>query len=218
VLKSPPFWLMYAMFVMVGSSGLMATAQLAPIAKDFAIDSTPVTMLGLTMPALSFALSIGLVLNGLSRSFFGWVSDRIGRKNTMFIAFSLEGIGIYALLLWAGSPMAFVLASGLVYLAWGQIFALFPATCTDLYGRKFATANYGMLYTAKGTAALMVPLANVLTTATGSWTPVFVVASMLNLIAATLALVALKPARRRAMAKERLMAPEPEILSKLERI
>src|SRR5437899_7448194 len=218
LLKSPPFWLMYGMFVVVGSRGLMATAQLAPVAKDFAIDSVPVSMLGLTMPALSFALSIGLVLNGLSRPLFGWMSDRIGRENAMFIAFSLEGIGIYALLLCAGSPMSFVLSSGLVYLAWGQIFALFPATCTDLYGRRFATANYGMLYTAKGTAALLVPLANVLTTATGSWTAVFAVASALNLIAATLALVALKPARRRAMAKERLMAPEPDILSKLERV
>jgi OFA family oxalate/formate antiporter-like MFS transporter len=213
VLKSPPFWLMYAMFVMVGSSGLMATAQLAPIAKDFAIDSVPVSLLGLTMPALSFALSVGLVLNGLSRPLFGWVSDRIGRENTMFIAFLLEGIGISALLLCAGNPMAFVLSSGLVYLAWGQIFALFPATCTDLYGRKFATANYGMLYTAKGTAALLVPLANVLATATGSWTAVFVVASVLNVVAATLALVALKPLRQRALAEESLTAPDSNIRS-----
>ena len=213
LLKSPPFWLMYAMFVMVGSSGLMATAQLAPVAKDFAIDSVPVSMLGLTMPALSFALSIGLVLNGLSRPLFGWLSDRIGRENAMFIAFSLEGIGIYALLLFASNPTAFVLLSGVVYLAWGQIFALFPATCTDIYGRKFATANYGMLYTAKGTAALLVPMANVLTAATGSWTAVFAVASALNMIAATLALVALKPARRHAMAKESLMALEPDIRS-----
>src|SRR5262245_22133033 len=88
VLKSPPFWLMYAMFVMVGTSGLMATAQLAPVAKDFAIDTVPVSILGLTMPALSFALSVGLVLNGLSRPFFGWISDHIGRENTMFIAFA----------------------------------------------------------------------------------------------------------------------------------
>src|SRR5262249_22532932 len=168
---------------------------------------TPVTMLGLTMPALSFALSVGLVLNGLSRPFFGWVSDRIGRENTMFIAFLLEGIGISALLLCAGNPMAFVLSSGLVDLAWGQIFALFPATCTDLYGRKFATANYGMLYTAKGTAALLVPLANVLAAATGSWTAVFVVASVLNVVAATLALVALKPMRQRAMAEGSWTAP-----------
>jgi len=218
VLKSPPFWLMYAMFVLVGTGGLMATAQLAPVARDFAIDNVPVSILGMTMPALSFALSIGLVLNGVSRPFFGWVSDRIGRENTMFIAFLLEGIGIYALLLFANSPILFVLLSGLVFFAWGEIFALFPATCTDIYGRKFATTNYGMLYTAKGTAALLVPLANVLTAATGSWTAVFVVASLLNIVAATLALVALKPMRIRAMAKERLMPPEPDTLSKFERV
>jgi OFA family oxalate/formate antiporter-like MFS transporter len=202
MLRSPAFWLMYAMFVMVGTGGLMTTAQLAPVAKDFAIDSIPVTLLGMTMPALSFALSIGLVLNGLSRPFFGWVSDRIGRENTMFIAFSLEGIGIYALLLSASNPTLFVLLSGLVFFAWGQIFALFPATCTDIFGRKLAATNYGILYTAKGTAALLVPLANVLTTATGSWTAVFAVASVLNIAAAILALVVLKPLRIQAMAKE----------------
>jgi MFS family permease len=183
---------MYAMFVMVGTSGLMVTAQLAPVAKDFAIDTVAVSMLGLTMPALSFALSMGLVLNGLSRPFFGWMSDHIGRENTMFIAFTLEGIGIYALFMFASDPVLFVLFSGLVYFAWGEIFALFPATCTDIYGRKFATANYGMLYTAKGTAALLVPLANVLAAATGGWTAVFAIASLLNLVAATLALGLLK--------------------------
>jgi OFA family oxalate/formate antiporter-like MFS transporter len=202
VLKSPPFWLMYAMFVMVGTGGLMVTAQLAPVARDFAIDHVPVSMLGLTMPALGFALSIGLVLNGLSRPCFGWVSDHIGRENTMLIAFLLEGIGICALFLFAHSPTMFVLLSGLVYFAWGEIFALFPATCTDIYGRKFATANYSMLYTAKGTAALLVPLGNVLTAATGSWTAVFAVASALNIIAALLAVVALKPMRIRAIANE----------------
>jgi MFS transporter, OFA family, oxalate/formate antiporter len=203
VLRSLPFWLLYAMFVMVGTGGLMATAQLAPVAADFAIADVPVSMLGLTMPALSFALSIGLVLNGLSRPFFGWVSDHIGREHTMFIAFLLEGIGIFALGLFAHSPVLFVLFSGLVFFAWGEIFALFPATCTDIYGRKFATANYGMLYTAKGVAALLVPLSNVLATATGSWTAVFAVASALSILAAILALFALKPARTRAMAKER---------------
>jgi OFA family oxalate/formate antiporter-like MFS transporter len=201
VLKSPPFWLMYAMFVMVGTGGLMATAQLAPIAKDFKIDTIPVSILGLTMPALTFALSIDRVLNGFTRPFFGWVSDNIGRENTMFIAFLLEGIGIYALLLLAHDPLWFVVLSGLVFFAWGEIYSLFPATCTDIYGRKFATTNYGMLYTAKGTAALLVPLANVLTTATGSWTAVFIVAAVLNIVAAVLALVALKPMRARAMAQ-----------------
>jgi OFA family oxalate/formate antiporter-like MFS transporter len=202
VLKSLPFWLMYAMFVMVGTSGLMVTAQLAPVAADFAIDNVPVSILGLTMPALSFALSVGLVLNGLSRPFFGWVSDQIGREHTMFIAFLLEGLGIYALIMFASSPILFVLFSGLVYFAWGEIFALFPATCTDIYGRKFATANYGMLYTAKGVAALLVPLANVLASATGSWTAVFAVASAFSILSAALALLALKPARVRAMARK----------------
>src|SRR5262249_3204271 len=120
-LKAPPFYLMYAMFVMGGSSRLLATPPTAPRGQGLAIDSVPVSMLGLTMPALSFALSIGLGLNGLSRPLFGWLSDRIGRENAMFIAFSLEGIGIYALLLFASNPTAFMLLSGVVYLAWGQI-------------------------------------------------------------------------------------------------
>jgi OFA family oxalate/formate antiporter-like MFS transporter len=201
VLKSPPFWVMYVMFVMVGAGGLMATAQLAPIAKDFKIDTIPVSILGLTLPALTFALSIDRVLNGFTRPFFGWVSDHIGRENTMFIAFMLEGIGIYVLLLVAYNPLLFVLLSGLVFFAWGEIYSLFPATCTDIYGRKFATTNYGLLYTAKGTAALLVPFANVLQKATGSWTSVFVIAALLNIIAAILALVVLKPLRLRAMAQ-----------------
>jgi MFS transporter, OFA family, oxalate/formate antiporter len=200
VLRTPPFWIMYVMFVMVGAGGLMATAQLAPIAKDFKIDNVPVSILGLTLPALTFALSIDRVLNGLTRPFFGWVSDQIGRENTMFIAFMLEGVGIYALLLVANNPLLFVIMSGVVFFAWGEIYSLFPATCTDLYGRKFATTNYGMLYTAKGTASLLVPLANVLTSATGTWNAVFIVAALLNIAAAILALVALRPMRMRAMA------------------
>jgi OFA family oxalate/formate antiporter-like MFS transporter len=199
VLTTVPFWVMYVMFVMVGTGGLMATAQLAPIAKDFKIDTIPVSILGLTLPALQFALSIDRVLNGITRPFFGWVSDHIGRENTMFIAFMLEGIGIYALLHFASDPFLFVILSGVVFFAWGEIYSLFPATLTDIYGRKFATTNYGLLYTAKGTAALLVPLGNVLTSWTGSWTAVFVIAAILNIIAAVMALVALRPVRRRAM-------------------
>ena len=201
VLRTPPFWVMYVMFVMVGAGGLMATAQLAPIAKDFKVDTIPVSILGLTLPALTFALSIDRVLNGFCRPFFGWVSDHIGRENTMFIAFLAEGIGIYALYLMASNPFWFVILSGVVFFAWGEIYSLFPATCTDLYGRKFATTNYGMLYTAKGTAALLVPFANVLTTATGSWHAVFYVAAILNIIAAIMALVVLRPLRVKTMAQ-----------------
>jgi OFA family oxalate/formate antiporter-like MFS transporter len=201
VLKTPVFYVMYVMFVMVGAGGLMAIAQLAPIANDYKIAGVPVSILGLTLPALTFALTIDRVLNGVCRPFFGWVSDHIGRENTMFIAFFVEGVGIYALLHFADNPVLFVILSGLVFFAWGEIYSLFPATCTDIYGRKFATTNYGMLYTAKGTAALLVPLANVLTTATGSWHAVFYVAAILNIVAAVMALVVLKPMRIRAMAR-----------------
>jgi OFA family oxalate/formate antiporter-like MFS transporter len=203
VLKTPVFWIMYAMFVMVGAGGLMAVAQLGPIAADFNVAKIPVSLLGLTLPALTFALTIDRVLNGICRPFFGWVSDQVGRENTMFGAFLLEGIGIYALLLFAGRPVLFVILSGLVFFAWGEIYSLFPATCTDIYGRKFATTNYGMLYTAKGTAALLVPLANVLTTATGSWHAVFNVAAVLNIVAAVMALFVLKPIRLRLIAQDR---------------
>jgi MFS transporter, OFA family, oxalate/formate antiporter len=199
VLKTPVFWVMYAMFVMVGAGGLMAIAQLAPIANDYKIASVPVSILGITLPALTFALTIDRVLNGICRPFFGWVSDHIGRENTMFTAFFVEGLGIYALLYFADDPVLFVILSGMVFFAWGEIYSLFPATCTDIYGRKFATTNYGMLYTAKGTAALLVPLANVLTSSTGSWHAVFYVAAILNIVAAVMALVVLRPMRRRAM-------------------
>jgi OFA family oxalate/formate antiporter-like MFS transporter len=202
VLKTPPFWVMYVMFVLVGAGGLMATAQLRPIAEDFHVSTIPVSILGLTLPALTFALTIDRVLNGLCRPFFGWVSDHIGRENTMFIAFMAEGIGIYALFILASNPLWFVLLSGVVFFAWGEIYSLFPATCTDIYGRKYATTNYGLLYTAKGTAALLVPLANVLTKATGSWHAVFIVGAILNIIAAVMALVLLKPLRIKAMAKD----------------
>jgi OFA family oxalate/formate antiporter-like MFS transporter len=191
---------MYAMFVMVGAGGLMAVAQLAPIAADFQVADIPVSLLGLTLPALTFALTIDRVLNGVCRPFFGWVSDQIGRENTMFIAFLIEGIGIYALLTFAANPTFFVILSGLVFFAWGEIYSLFPATCTDIYGRKFATTNYGMLYTAKGTASLLVPLANVLTAATGSWHAVFYVAAAANIVAAILSLAVLKPMRLRTIA------------------
>ncbi len=200
-IRTPVFWVMYVMFAMVGAGGLMAIAQLAPIANDYKIAATPVSILGLTLPALTFALALGRVLNGICRPFFGWVSDHIGRENTMFAAFFVEGIGIYALLYFASHPALFVILSGVVFFAWGEIYSLFPATCADLYGRKFATVNYGMLYTAKGTASLLVPLANVLTNATGSWHAAFYVAVILNIIAAVLALVVLKPLRISEMAR-----------------
>ena len=195
VLRSPIFWVLYAMFVLVGAGGLMATAQLAPIAADFQVAKIPVSILGLTLPALTFALSIDRILNGLTRPFFGWVSDFLGRENTMFIAFGLEAIGIWALGVFGRDPLLFVILSGVVFFAWGEIYSLFPSTCTDAYGSKYATTNAGLLYTAKGTASLLVPLANVLSAATGDWHAVFVVAALMNAVAAIAALAVLRPLR-----------------------
>jgi MFS transporter, OFA family, oxalate/formate antiporter len=204
MLKTPIFWVMYLMFVLVGAGGLMATAQLAPIANDFKVAGVPVTLMGITLPALTFALSIDRVLNGITRPFFGWVSDHIGRENTMFIAFSLEAVGIWALSSFGHDPVMFVVLSGLVFFAWGEIYSLFPSTCTDVYGSKYATTNAGLLYTAKGTASLLVPLGNVLMVATGDWHAVFVAAAIMNGIAAVMALAVLRPLR---MAERRNRAP-----------
>jgi OFA family oxalate/formate antiporter-like MFS transporter len=196
VVSSPVFWVMYLMFVMMAAGGLMATAQLGPIAKDFGLQDSPVSLAGLTLPALTFALTIDRVLNGLTRPFFGWVSDRIGRENTMFVAFAIEAIGIVALSRYGHSPTAFVILTGIVFFAWGEIYSLFPATCGDTYGPKFAATNAGLLYTAKGTAALLVPFTSVITAATGSWHAVFMLAAGMAAVAALLAVFVLKPMRR----------------------
>ena len=111
---------MYLMFVLVGAGGLMATAQLAPIANDFKVADVPVTLIGITLPALTFALSIDRVLNGITRPFFGWVSDQIGRENTMFIAFALEAVGIWALSAFGHDPVLFVVLSGAGVLRLGR--------------------------------------------------------------------------------------------------
>jgi len=208
-LKQPVFWLMYLMFVLVAAGGLMATAQLAPIAKDFKIMDVPVSLGGLVLPALTFALALDRVLNGLTRPFFGWVSDQIGRELTMLIAFALEAGGIMLLYLFGSNPVAFVIISGLVFFAWGEIYSLFPSTCADTFGTKFAAANAGMLYTAKGTASLLVPLSSVLAAATGGWHAVFVVASVMNAAAALLAWFVLRPMRKAHLAREGVAAAAP---------
>ena len=199
--KAPVFWVMYLMFTLVAAGGLMATAQLGSIAKDFQIADVPVSLIGITMPALTFALSIDRVLNGLTRPFFGWVSDNIGRENTMFIAFGLEAVGVLALAHFGSNPLAFVLLTGLVFFAWGEIYSLFPATCGDTFGSKFATTNAGLLYTAKGTASLVVPFASVAVAQLGNWDLVFTITAAVNAIAALMALFVLKPMRSRFVAQ-----------------
>ncbi|MBC7502435.1 MAG: oxalate/formate MFS antiporter [Herminiimonas sp.] len=208
IVRKPVFWVMYLMFVMVAAGGLMATAQLGPIAKDFHIGDIPVNIMGLVLPALTFALAIDRVLNGLTRPFFGWVSDQIGREKTMLIAFSMESVGILALYQFGHEPVAFVILTGIVFFAWGEIYSLFPSTCADTFGSKYAAANAGLLYTAKGTASLLVPLSSVLTAATGNWHAVFIVGSIMNAIAALMAWFVLKPMRAKQMS-----LPDPDPLA-----
>ena len=192
MLRSPIFWLLYVMFVMVSSSGLMATAQLALIASDFGIDKT-ILFGGATV--LAVALVVDNIANGGARPFFGWVSDQIGRENTMIIAFGIGGASYLLLGLVGHQPWLFVLFFALIFFTWGEIFSLFPSTCTDAFGSRYATVNTSLLYTAKGTSALLVPFANTIQTATGSWYGVFVVAAGMNFLVVGLAVFALKPMR-----------------------
>jgi len=140
----------------------MAVAQLNPMAVDFKVDKISVSFLWITLPALQFALSADRLVNGLCRPFWGWVSDRVGREKTMALAFSLEAVAIFVLIQFARNPLLFVVFSAFTFFGWGEIFSLFPAMTGDFFGRKHATANYGFLYTAKGTASVLVPIGSAL--------------------------------------------------------
>jgi OFA family oxalate/formate antiporter-like MFS transporter len=156
------FWLMYLMMTLVATGGLMAVAQLNPMAIDFKVDKVPVRFLFISLPALQFALSADRLVNGLCRPFWGWVSDHIGREITMTLAFGLEAVAIFVLIQFAANPLLFVIFSAFTFFGWGEIFSLFPALTGDFFGRKHATANYGFLYTAKGTASVLVPIGSAL--------------------------------------------------------
>ena len=125
----------------------------------------------------------------------------------MLIAFGFEAIGIFALYLYGKDPLLFVLLSGLVFFAWGEIYSLFPSTCTDTFGARYATTNAGLLYTAKGTASLLVPLSSVLVSATGNWHAVFVVAALMNAAAALLAWFVLRPMRQAFLSRATAEVP-----------
>ncbi len=192
MLQSPIFWLLYIMFVMVSASGLMATAQLALIAEDFGISKT---VLFLGASTLAVALVVDNIMNGFARPFFGWVSDQIGRETTMVIAFTLGGISYLVLAYVGSSPWLFVISAAVIFFTWGEIFSLFPSTCTDAFGPKYATVNTSLLYTAKGTSAFLVPFANIIKTTTGSWYAVFLVAAVMNFVVVALAIGVLRPLR-----------------------
>jgi OFA family oxalate/formate antiporter-like MFS transporter len=186
------------MFVMVSGSGLMATAQIAPIARDFGVEKV-VLLFGAT--TITVAVIVDSIANGAARPLFGWISDNIGREYTMAIAFTLGGLSYWLLGAFGTVPLAFVTFAAAIFLTWGEIFSLFPSTCTDSFGPKFATVNLSLLYTAKGASAFLTPVANIIKDATGSWQMVFLLTTLMNLAVVALALFVLRPLRQRAMAR-----------------
>jgi OFA family oxalate/formate antiporter-like MFS transporter len=192
MLSSPVFWLLYVMFVLVSASGLMVTAQIALIAKDYGVAQS-VILFGAT--TLIVAGVIDNLANGGARPFFGWVSDQIGREYTMAIAFTAGGLAYWLLGTAGTTPWTFVICAALIFFTWGEIFSLFPSTCTDMFGPKYATTNTSLLYTAKGLSAFVVPLANVLKGYTGNWHAVFGVAAVMNFVVVLMALFVVRPMR-----------------------
>jgi OFA family oxalate/formate antiporter-like MFS transporter len=206
VLKSPVFYVMYLMFWLIASGGLTMAASVAPIADDLKISKIPVSLLGMVMPALAFTLFLNRIFDGVGRPFFGWLSDHIGREYTMALAFLLGAAALFTLSRTGPNPVIFVLVTALYFGVYGEVFSLFPATQGDTFGSKFAAANNGMLYTAKGAGSLMVPVAALVARANG-WGAVFTLAMCFNIAAALLALFVLKPLRMKHLAKSRADYP-----------
>jgi OFA family oxalate/formate antiporter-like MFS transporter len=210
MLRSGSFYLLYLMMTLVTASGLMLTAQLKPIGVTYGYDKYALFG-GYTV--LTLTLSVNQVLNGSARPFFGWVSDRIGRYDTMAIVFVMEAVTITALTLVVARPFWFIVISALMFFAWGDIYSLFPAAIADIFGSKHATTNYGIQYTAKGIGSILgVPGAAWLALKVQSWVPVFWGAVACNVIAAVLAVLWLKPRVARLVA-EQISKPQPENLS-----
>jgi oxalate/formate antiporter len=197
MLKNPIFWVLFIMMSMMSTSGLMVVSNVGPFAKEFKV--ADVLVLG--MAALPLSLTLSRATNGLTRPFFGWVSDRIGREVTMFIAFSLECLAILILFAFLDHPALFVVLTGLVFFGWGEIFSLFPSTLTDTFGPKYAATNYGFLYIAQGVGSILGgPAAAYIKQMTGSWTAVFIIVAALDIITALLAVTVLKSMRARHIA------------------
>lgn len=194
MLRTPGYWLIFVMMTLVGTGGLMVISQIAVFARSFGI-GPGVLVLGFS--ALPLALTLDRIANGFTRPLFGWISDHIGRENTMAVAFTMEGISIVLLMLVGKDPLLFVILSAIVFLGWGEIFSLFPATQADMFGPKHQATNLGFLLMSIAVASVFGgPLASLVFEQTGSWTPVFLIVSGLDLLAAALALFVLKPMRR----------------------
>jgi OFA family oxalate/formate antiporter-like MFS transporter len=194
MLRTPQFYVMYAMFVMMATGGLLVTANAGFMARSW----------GLTASALALAATLSPLANGASRIFWGWTSDRLGRENTMVLTFSLQAICLL-LVVAIGSVSAawFATTLVLVYFTWGQIYSLFPATVGDYFGSRHATSNYAIMYTAKGVASILGGwVAALLYEQSGSWAMGFYGSAVMALVAAGMAfgLRAARAADRAAVA------------------
>jgi MFS transporter, OFA family, oxalate/formate antiporter len=211
-LRSPLFWIMYLMFFLVAAGGLMSAAQLAPIAHERGIADATIVIFGISTSAVVAAITLHNITNGLGRPLNGWISDHIGRANMMGVGFGIEALAIAAFGFFGTTATSFVITDALVFLFWGDIFSLFAATVGDAFGRRYVTVNYGIMYTAKGCAALLVPLGNVLTHFTGSWHAVYAVGCGMNVVAALLGLLVLRPLiNSRLKAPSELQRAQPDI-------
>ena len=181
MLRTPQFYLLYLMLVLMATGGLLVTAQAGPVAASF----------GLPMAALTMATALSPIANGSSRLFWGWVSDHLGRENTMAIAFSLNAIALFSVITVGRLSGAFFSATlVLTFFTWGETFALFPSTLADWFGARHATSNYAFLYTAKGIASVLGGgVAALMFQHFGSWSSAFYGSAAFALASGVLALV-----------------------------
>jgi len=191
VIKTPVFWVAYVCFLFAAIPGLIATGQLAPFSKEYGIPETTLTL----------ALTVDRILNGMSRPISGWVSDSIGREELLFLAFIVEGLGFLFLYYYGASYTAFVIVTGMLFFAYGEMFSLFPASLADTFGRKHVTSVYGMMYTAKGVGSLLIPVADIVWEAYDSWKPVIAICYALSFAAAVIIVVAVRPLKRKFIAE-----------------
>jgi OFA family oxalate/formate antiporter-like MFS transporter len=206
-LASPVFWVMYVTFMLVAAGGLMAVAQLAPIAHAFKIANAPMHVAFWTIPTLLLTLQLNNIVGGIARPLLGWISDRVGREKTLAVAFLVEGIGVWAFSKYGHTPVSFVVLAALVFFAWGEIYSIFPSLMRDHFGQRYAATNYGALYTAKGAASFLVPISGVITAATGSWSAALYLSAALNVVAAFLAIAVLRPLRVREITRSQVQPP-----------
>ena len=200
VLRTPVFWMIYLVYVAIASGGMVITAQLGPIARDFGLEKQMLVIMGATIPLLTFTISIDNFANGFTRPLSGFVSDAIGRENAMLLIFTCEALAFVGLATLGHNPVAFVIFAAMIFLFWGEVFSIFPAICGDTFGVENAAANNGLLYTAKGTSSFAVPVASLLVGATGNWSTVLIAFAAFSLFAGVMAKFVLAPMRKQLLA------------------